>query len=668
MIKSIRDGLSARRIIVSAAVLVFLLLFLAACRDGSEAPAAGSGDDQQGDPAAPGVVQGGEEDPADAGDSQPDGAEAAPAATSVPTATPRPAKSLTVCIPGSARDVYLYGDTSPAAQALRHALFENLYTRAGYQYQAQGLEKLPSLTDGDARREVIAVEEGDRVVDLHGNVRSLRKGVTIVNADGDAIEYDDEPVDMERLVVDFKFRPLVWSDGTEVSAADSVFSFNVAADPATSNAKAKVGTTESYVALDDQTVRWTGLPGYLDTTYFTNVWAPLPSHVLNEYTAVDLLEREEATTMPLSSGPYVIREWDGSDGLVLEANPFYYRASDGLPRIDEIVVRFNVSANAAPDSISECDVLADDALSPQSLLQESLPAELADWDVLTAPGNVYEQVVFGVVPVSEYREGRPDWFGDARVRQAIALCTDRRRMADELTGGYGEVLNTLAPEGHPLVPEDLAEWIYDPEAANALLDEAGYLDYAGDGRRQDVASGVPMTITLGTNSESTLRLRINEMFQENMAECDIPVTLYDRQAGTWFGDGPGGPLFGRKFDLAEFAWLGHAIPDCGVFHSENISGPESAGFAGWRGSNVSGWTNEAYDAACGAARRALPGGEGFQENLQEAMRIFNQELPALPLFTNFKVAAVRPNVLNVQLEAMQPSLLWNIAEWDVGDE
>ena len=174
-----------------------------------------------------------------------------------------------------------------------------------------------------------------------------------------------------------------------------------------------------------------------------------------------------------------------------------------------------------------------------------------------------------------------------------------------------------------------------------------------------------MTITLGTNSESSLRLRITDIFQENMVDCGIPVETYDFPAGTWFAEGPVGRVFGRRFDLAEFAWIGKPLPDCGLYLTENITGPEEGGFGGWQNTNVTGWSSEEFDAACLAALDAMPAGAGYDENQREALRIFAQELPAIPLFTNIKVAAVRPWIQNVKLDPSQPSLLWNIFAWDI---
>jgi len=312
-----------------------------------------------------------------------------------------------------------------------------------------------------------------------------------------------------------------------------------------------------------------------------------------------------------------------------------------------------------------CDVIANGAIRAGNLPLLEIAAKQGDWDVLTSAGSVFEHIAFGVNPVEEYASRRPDWFEDKRVRQAITLCTDRQRMIDEITDGRAELLHAYVPEDHGLFPDDLSKWSYDPERANQLFDESGYQDFSEDGRRQDVSSGIPMTITLGTNSESSLRLQITEIFQENMADCGIPVEIYDFPAGTWFAEGPVGRVFGRRFDLAEFAWIGKPLPDCGLYLSENITGPEDGGFGGWQNTNVTGWSNEEFDVACQAALHAMPGNEGYDEGQQEALRIFAQELPVIPLFTNIKVAAVRPSIRNVKLDSSQPSLLWNIAEWDI---
>ena len=145
----------------------------------------------------------------------------------------------------------------------------------------------------------------------------------------------------------------------------------------------------------------------------------------------------------------------------------------------------------------------------------------------------------------------------------------------------------------------------------------------------------------------------------------IQGTRSTRAAGAGFAPGPAGKVFGRQFDLAQLAWINRIQPDCGLYLSRHIPGPILDGFNGWQSVNVSGWSNEAYDAACNEALSSLPGQPGYGEAHQEAMRIFAQELPAMPLFTRMRLAATTPDVLNFRLDSTQPSALWNAFELDM---
>jgi len=185
-----------------------------------------------------------------------------PSATPQPTATPIPPKALTVCMTRP-QSLYLYGDSSLAAVAIRHAIYENLTTSLGYDYQAQGLEKLPTSADGDLTVQPVTVHLGDPVVDFRGDAHVLREGLTVYDSSGQLVTVSNQPVEMQQVTAVFTLKPLVWSDGVPVSAADSVFSFNLAANPDTPGDKRKVQRTAVYEATGPLTLRWTGLPGYL---------------------------------------------------------------------------------------------------------------------------------------------------------------------------------------------------------------------------------------------------------------------------------------------------------------------------------------------------------------------------------------------------------------------
>ena len=246
------------------------------------------------------------------------------------------------------------------------------------------------------------------------------------------------------------------------------------------------------------------------------------------------------------------------------------------------------------------------------------------------------------------------------------MCIDRQRMVDELLNGRAEVLNTFVPADHPLYPADVTVWVYDPDEGNALLDELGYIDTDGDGVREQPETAVPFRFRLSTDAASPLRAQIVQMVQADLAGCGLAVDLDFRQPAEWYGDGPLGSLFGRRFDMGALAWRTAAQPPCGLWLSDNITGPLPEGYGGWTNINPNGWRDDAYDEACRTASRSLPGTEAYTANHQEALRIFSRELPSIPLFTNLKVAATQPDVLNFQLDTTQTSELWNIGELDLG--
>lgn len=602
-------------------------------------------------------------------DGTPEPESAAAAATNTPeptptvTATPLPPKDLVVCLGGEPADLYLYGDSAIAAVTVRHAIYDSPITSLSYEYQPLALEKLPSLTDGNARLEDVEVNPGEFVVDADGELTTLVKGIAVLDATGQPLVYDSGAIQMKRLVVDFTFKPLVWSDGKPVTAEDSVFSFEVAGDQGTPNVDARVRHTAAYEATGERAVRWTGLPGYLNPDFITHVWTPLPAHQLADYAPAELPALDDAARTPLSYGPFVVEEWTPGVSIRLMPNPYYYRAAEGLPHLTSLTFRFLTSnTGTLPVDYQECHILTHDLLFFDDLpaVEEAVAAGTLVEHL--ASTGIVEQIIFGIDRAGSEAD---TWFQDARVRQALTLCTDRQGLIDEFTYGRAALMDTYVAPDHLLLPDDLPSWPYDPAAGNTLLDEVGFIDATGDGIRDSIGATATFSVTIGTNVESLQRQAINERVRDDLADCGIQVNPVALEAGAWFAPGPNGPVFGRRFDMAGFAWFHRIQPDCSLYTTANIPGPISEGFAGWQGVNVSGWSNAAYDAACNQASILLPSQPGYAEAHQEAMRIFAQELPALPLFTRLRLAATTPDVLNFRLDPTQPSDLWNVSELDL---
>jgi len=595
-------------------------------------------------------------------------------ATPPPSPTPLPPepKVLTVCLVGEPDTLYLYGGSRlTATRHVMEALYDGPIDHQDYAYQPVILQKIPSIADGDAVVRRVRVREGSRVVDAAGEVLELVEGMLIRPAgcygDECAVEFEGEPLWMESIEVTFALREdVTWADGEPLTAADSAFAFQVASDPATPGSHYLTERTASYRSLDERRVRWVGLPGFIPPTYFLNFFAPLPRHQLEERSPAELLRADETRRAPLGWGPFVVEEWVAGDHITLSHNPHYFRAAEGLPYLERVVFRF---LSGAPEVMArllagECDVGTHDAdFGPfMPLLVQAEQRGLLE--VISATSNGWEHIDFGITSVSDYRQA--DFFGDVRVRQAIVQCIDRQAIVDEVAYGRSVVPDSYLPPVHPLYAGDrLTHWDYDPAAGRALLEEVGWLDEDMDGvleahRVQGVRAGTPFEVTLLTPAEGVASQQVARIVKAHLADCGIRVNLETRPSWEFFADGPEGPLFGRRFDLAETAWWFDAIPPCGHYVSSEIPDQDH-----WYGDNATGYSNPDYDEVCQMALQALPGTQEYEEYHQQAQVIFSGELPAIPLFMWLRIALARPGVLNLALDATAPSELWNVEMLDL---
>jgi peptide/nickel transport system substrate-binding protein len=618
----------------------------------------------------------------------------------VVTATPEPEvlepRTLVLCVGQEPDTMYIWGGAMAAASNVRQAYMDGWYDSATFAYQPVILEKLPSIADGDAVIQAVDVAEGDSVVANDGNPATLTAKTadapgTVVRPAGCrssdcAVEFDGTNVtQMDQLAVTFKLLPgLLWSDGTPLTTADSVYSYGLYMDPDTPNPSRYAGErTASYEAVDDVTAVWSGLPGYMDSTYFLNFFNPLPQHIMSQYTAADIVTAYDSEGLWLGWGPYILDEWVRGEQFTFHKNPNYFRAGEGLPKFDNMVFRIiGQDSNAAIAALlaGDCDVIDQTTgLDNQSQLLLELQAT-GQLNPTFVTGTVWEHIDWNAMPVESIVNGGAfagwdedgDGFGpfaDARLRQALAMCMDRQAVVDTVLYGQSIVLDTYIPPSHPLFNPEVKNWPYDPAAAAALLDEIGWLDDDGDPATPRVATGVT-GVPDGTKlsfayetTNSTLRQQVTQLIAQNQAECGAEAVINLMPASQWFADGPDGKLYGRLYDQGEFAWLTGVEPGCNLYLSTEI--PAEAN--GWAGQNNPGFVNAEYDIACNKAIQSLPGEESYTSGHLEAQRIFGEELPVIPLFLRLKLAATRPDMCGFIMDPTENSEFFNIESFDYGD-
>ncbi|RLD05117.1 MAG: hypothetical protein DRI32_04580, partial [Chloroflexi bacterium] len=132
----------------------------------------------------------------------------------------------------------------------------------------------------------------------------------------------------------------------------------------------------------------------------------------------------------------------------------------------------------------------------------------------------------------------------------------------------------------------------------------------------------------------------------------------------FYAPAPEGILFGRNFDLAQFAMGSESlIPRCDWFSTDAIPNAEND----WTGENLSGYSSVAYDDACQKAAFTFFGEPSFVQNYQDTLALYAAELPAIPLYPYLRVAASRPDLCGFSLDPSAQSPLWSIERLDYGN-
>jgi peptide/nickel transport system substrate-binding protein len=367
----------------------------------------------------------------------------------------------------------------------------------------------------------------------------------------------------------------------------------------------------------------------------------------------------------------VIDEWVSGDHITLSRNPNYFRADEGLPVFDFLVYRFTETPEAALDAllVGECDMV-----DRSAMLEQMLP-RILDMDAqgnlsaVIQSGTAWEQLSFGIEPIDP---ARPKFFASKETRQAAAMCIDRPTIGASLLSGAVLIPDTYVPLTHPLQNQDLNPVAFDPAKAAELLQMAGWVDHDADPATPRISVGVA-GIPDGTPFEVVYlvpqdaeRPQVADQIAESLAQCGIRAQVELSDWDTLLGPGPDAPIFGRQFDLAQFAWAYSIYPTCGLYTTGEIPGPYPEYPSGWGAGNAAGYQRADFDQFCGQAQTSLPGSNQFMDAHDQAQSIFAEDLPAFPLYQRQKVVVMRPDMCSYRIDPAFGSALSAIENFDYG--
>ena len=411
-----------------------------------------------------------------------------------------------------------------------------------------------------------------------------------------------------------------WGDGTPITTRDVLFTWEVGRHP-----QAGVAAHSYYVRIlsieahDEH--RYTVHYDRLDYDYATvGAFSLLPEHLerdIFEQDPASYRQRTRYETEPthpgLYNGPFRITEVARGTHIRFERNPHWWGRE---PYFEKIVVRtigntVALEANLLSDTVDyiagELGLSIDQAIAFEERHGDRFVVEYK-------PGLIYEHLTPSF--------GNPI-LTDRRVRQALLLGLDRVAISERLFGGRQPVADTNINPLDWIHFDGVRKYAHNPDAANALLDEAGWTDVR-DGIRHD-ASGTPFILELMTTAGSRIRELVEQVVQSQWRELGVDVRIRNEPPRVFFGE----TVAKRKFTgFAMFAWISspEAAPR-GVLHSEEIPREEN----GWSGNNVAGYSNPEVDRLTDAIEVELDR-ERRRALWAELQALYAEDLPALPLY------------------------------------
>jgi peptide/nickel transport system substrate-binding protein len=521
--------------------------------------------------------------------------------------------------------------------------YEPPIERVRYGWEPRLVTHIPTLSSGDVITRLVAVTQGTRYLDQLGLIRQFT-GTT--------------GIELPQLVVTFTLQAdLHWSDGEPIAAADAVLGYHLAQSPeAEGRWRDLAERTAKFVAVDELTLRWEGLPGYLDADYPGFLFPLQPAHRWQGQGLASIL----ADRTPPATGPMKIVAWEAQREVRLEPNPYY---NGEPPTLVEVIVRFPQYDPEHWDSLlitGECDVVLPDPIAQSSWQQ---------WAQLSRRGEVvlWADAALAVLrldmnlpdPASDdgaTTDEQPSPLADIRVREAVARCVNRSGLTQALPAEAMVAAYNFLPPNQPAQVGTPAH-SYDTTAAKALLTEAGWVDADRDGVReaQDVEGfddGEPLELTFHFLSSYFV---IAAHVAADLETCGFDLELQPTDVRRLYAGGGTSPLFSRQFQLALLGWQVSVPEICGAWLSTRI--PEADN--NWIGENFSGFASEAYDAACLRALSAVDA-EAQGQALNEAVAILDEQLPTQFLAWRPFWFAARPAVQGLIPDASAEGTIWNI--------
>ena len=338
-----------------------------------------------------------------------------------------------------------------------------------------------------------------------------------------------------------------WSDGAPFNADDVVFSTGVVLNPGNNevsrdgwNLIAKVDEPDKYTVVYHLRKPYAAYA----VTFFSSAGGNpcvLPKHLL---ASLKTINNAPYNALPVGIGPFKYSAWRRGDAVEMVPNPNYFR---GTPKLAKIIFKIVPDRNTIETQLRSHEL---DLWLPVASAYYDRVKSIPAITVLRQPSYTFNHLDF---------QTQHPGLDDPRVRRALRMAIDRKELIDKIGHGVGLVSddpvspkNPAYDKSIPLAPFDLAQ-------AGKLLDDAGW-HVGPDGVRAKGAQKLSLVFATSTGTPDADQ-RI-ELIRANWKKIGVPIEVRRYPTALLFAPyANGGIVYGGKWDVIFFAWVGDPIGD-----------------------------------------------------------------------------------------------------------
>ena len=471
----------------------------------------------------------------------------------------------------------------------------------------------------------------------------------------------DWSISDDGLVYTFTLRDdVTWNDGTPVTAFDYKFTFDALASGETSSPRADVlQSVESVEAADETTLVVTLKLASCRVIEELDDFGILPQHVIEplldgNYAEIDNLEYNKNPHVTAGVFNFGALVPDEQTSLVRNDNHWMDVSPEGyiIRNVPDQVVGVEQFLAGEVNSVGTAGSASVPAIRMQDFRDR---AEAGEFQVYEYVDDGLTFVGFNMADRNNPANGRDDdgnpidqgkhpLFGDVRVRQAVAQAVNYTDIIEGAAEGEAVQVNSFGTPALWGYDTSIEPWEYNPEAALALLAEAGFVDDDNDPSTPLVATedalyaepGTPFAFELLTNSGNLVREAAGTVIQDQLGQIGIAVDFQTQEFGALVQF-----LLGQDFDaiMIGFTNLDQDTDARNVFTPVGDLVGGGFNFVSYSNDRVT----ELYDQAL-----ALPGCDFAERQAlyHEVSRILHEELPWWWLFAPFSMYAESNSVQN----------------------